>query len=103
MLVGRVGGMINANNIRGMGNALVIVDGIPRYDYFSAGKFHVEEIESLTVLRDVSAAALYGSQANNGVIIVKTKQGAPNTRKFKISGRYAFNAPVALPQISELC
>jgi len=98
LLVGRVGGMINANNIRGMGNALVIVDGIPRYDYFSAGKFHVEEIESLTVLRDVSAAALYGSQANNGVIIVKTKQGAPNTRKFKISGRYAFNAPVALPK-----
>ena len=61
-------GSINASN-----NPLYVVDGIP-YDG-SLSDINPNDIESMTVLKDASAAALYGARGANGVIMIQTKKG----------------------------
>lgn len=51
---------------------LIVVDGVPRDDF---NAFDPNEIESITVLKDGAAAAIYGARANNGVFLVTTKRG----------------------------
>jgi TonB-linked SusC/RagA family outer membrane protein len=78
-------------SIQGSNNALIVVDGVPinNNTYSAAGSdfgsvqgsdgasnINPDDIESVTVLRGASAAALYGSQAGNGVIVITTKKGA---------------------------
>ncbi|WP_273567468.1 SusC/RagA family TonB-linked outer membrane protein [Maribacter halichondriae] len=63
--------------IRGFGtlgnnDPLYIIDGVPSQ---SQGNFNPNDIESLQVLKDASAASIYGSRAANGVIIITTKKG----------------------------
>jgi TonB-dependent SusC/RagA subfamily outer membrane receptor len=65
--------------IRGIGSVnsgnypLYIVDGVPTLDITN---FPTQDIASITILKDASAAALYGSRAANGVVIVTTKSGS---------------------------
>jgi TonB-linked SusC/RagA family outer membrane protein len=61
-------GTINSND------PLYIVDGVPTKDI--SGILNTEDIESMTVLKDASSAAIYGSRAGNGVILITTKKGA---------------------------
>ena len=78
---GRPGGEMNIV-IRGMGSItqntspLFVIDGVPFEDPPS-GLLDPADIESLTVLKDASAAAIYGARGANGVVIVKTKAGTP--------------------------
>ncbi|MBK8566497.1 MAG: TonB-dependent receptor [Saprospiraceae bacterium] len=53
---------------------LYIIDGVPVQDAFNTG-FNPNDIESIQVLKDASAASIYGARANNGVIIITTKKG----------------------------
>ncbi len=79
-------------DIRGMGDPLVVVDGIPRdKDYFS--RMSGDEIESVSVLKD-GTAAIYGLRAANGVILVTTKSGTNMDGKVDIS----FNTSTSLQQ-----
>ena len=72
----------NAIDIRGMGTPLFVVDGIPRDQaYFS--RMDANEIESVSVLKDASAA-IYGVRAANGVILVTTRKGSGDDGKFDI-------------------
>ena len=72
----------NAIDIRGMGTPLFVVDGIPRDQaYFS--RMDANEIESVSVLKDASAA-IYGVRAANGVILVTTRHGSGDDGKFDI-------------------
>jgi len=74
LLTKQVSGLPGANNvemnIRGFGNPLVLVDGIE----MSLNDINPNDIESISVLKDASAA-IYGSRAGNGVILVTTKRG----------------------------
>src|SRR5215204_683919 len=78
-------------NIRGLstvfgnGNPLYIIDGT-----FSDPNTTVNpnDIESIQVLKDASAAAIYGSRAGNGVIIITTKKGREGPAKINFSARY---------------
>ncbi len=91
-LQGRVAGVTVVNNgapgeaplirVRGVGtinnaSPLFVVDGFPTSDINS---FNPKDIESVDVLKDASAAAIYGSRAANGVILITTKRGANNTK-----------------------
>lgn len=67
-------GSISASN-----NPLYIVDGIPYDGTLSSLNSH--DIQSMTVLKDASAAALYGSRAANGVVIITTKRGEEGATK----------------------
>ncbi|NLR80425.1 TonB-dependent receptor [Chitinophaga eiseniae] len=75
---GRDGGTINVRGIgTGLGGSpavsgpMVVVDGIVA----SLGEVNPNDIESITVLKDASSAAIYGARASNGVILVTTKKG----------------------------
>lgn len=94
----RVAGLISSNNIRGLGNALVVVDGVPRYKSLSSVYLLPEEVASISFLNSVSAAVLYGSEARNGAIVITTKRGKPNTQNITIRARYGVSVPKNLPQ-----
>ena len=69
-----------------------IVDGVPGV---SVSMISAEDIESIDVLRDASATAIYGSKAANGVIIVTTKKGKKNMTQVSYSGYVAFDKVAA--------
>lgn len=85
-IVLRGGATITGSN----NNALVIVDGIVRN---SMADVNPEDIESIQVLKDAGATAIYGARANGGVILIETKKGkkgnANITYNFKIGKNYA--------------
>ncbi|WP_420148027.1 SusC/RagA family TonB-linked outer membrane protein [Spirosoma sp.] len=92
-LQGRVPGVSVVNNggpgsapivqIRGVGSInyasgpLYVIDGVPTGDLNS---FNTNDIESLEVLKDASSAAIYGSRAANGVILITTKKGGRDSK-----------------------
>ncbi len=83
--------------IRGQSSALVIVDGFPRsWEYLVK-----EEIESVTVLKDAAATALWGARGANGVIVVTTKRGRYNSRQFDVNYTYGIGLPINLPQMAD--
>jgi len=69
------GAFSNSFDIRGMGSPLVVIDGVPRP---GIERLDPNDIESISVLKDASAA-VYGVQAANGVILVTTKKGKAGT------------------------
>ncbi len=64
----RIRGFASAGN----NDPLYIIDGVPTTD---PGKINPNDVESLQVLKDASAASIYGARASNGVVIITTKQG----------------------------
>ena len=60
------------------------------------------DIESITVLKDASATAIYWSQAANGVIVVTTKQGQTGPPKLSYSGSYAINQRMAYSDLERM-
>lgn len=95
-------------------NALYVIDGVPIFnsnkgaldentEYYSASggegisDLNPEDIESMSVLTGPSAAALYGANAANGVIIITTKQGKEGKPKVIISNQTTFSRPFVLP------
>jgi len=92
----RGGASLNASN-----DPLIVVDGVPVEGNGLAGSANVlntinpNDIESISVLKDASATALYGSRASNGVIIITTKKGAAGAVKFN------FNTQPSVSQVSD--
>lgn len=81
-------------NIRGVGTfgnttPLYIVDGFPTQDI---SFINPTTIESLTVLKDASATALYGVRASNGVVIIQTKQGAKGKLEVELNSFIGFRS-----------
>lgn len=79
-------------NLDGTGSPLVVVDGQLRD---SMSDINPEDIESMDVLKDAGATALYGARASNGVILITTKKGKQGFReinfKAKVGLSYAYN------------
>lgn len=82
--------------IRGNRNIMVIVDGVERQ--FS--QIDPEEIESISVLKDASATAVYGIRGGNGVLIVTTKRGETGRAKISVSSQVGFQQPTILSKKS---
>ncbi len=84
-----------ALNIRGYGgNPLILIDGIEG----NLGQVDPNDIESVSVLKDASAA-IYGARAGNGVIIVTTKRGSEKPARITYHGTVSFTQPTFLPDI----
>ena len=74
---------------------LYIVDGTPIQDSREYMNFlNPEDIAEVQVLKDASAASIYGSRASNGVIIIETKKGRPGARHITLDLRSGFATPV---------
>jgi TonB-linked SusC/RagA family outer membrane protein len=78
----------------GSNTPLVLVDGFPR-DF---NTLSVDEIESVSVLKDAAATALYGMDGANGVILVTTKRGVDGKTKVGFKAEYGLMAPTRLPK-----
>lgn len=93
---GRPGASANIQ-IRNMGNPLYVIDGIQQ----DAGQFNniaPNDIESITVLKDASAA-IYGVRAANGVVVVTTKRGKAGSPAVNIDGFYGGQNWVRFPRV----
>lgn len=64
---------------------LYVVDGVPMADGTNINFLNQNDIESIEVLKDASAAAIYGTRGSNGVILVTTKKGSEGKVKFQVS------------------
>src|SRR5690606_1310961 len=68
-------------SLTGNNQPLWVIDGIPQYNVSGTDiadvlyDFNINDVESVDILKDASATAIYGSRAANGVIIVTTKKG----------------------------
>ncbi|WP_154856194.1 SusC/RagA family TonB-linked outer membrane protein [Cyclobacterium xiamenense] len=80
-------------SITGNSQPLYIVDGVP-----AAGieNLNPDDIESINVLKGPNAAALYGSRANNGAIVVNTKRGREGGFQVNVNTSYMFDTPILL-------
>jgi TonB-linked SusC/RagA family outer membrane protein len=104
-------------SIQGSNNALIVVDGVPinnstngtaGSDFGSiqgsdgASNINPDDIESVTILRGASAAALYGSQAGNGVIVITTKKGTKGKMSVFLNSGITRESAFALPKVQNL-
>ena len=98
-----VGGETGAEikfNIRGIGSInggepYVLVDGIEQ----SMQNVNPNDIESISVLKDASAAAVYGARAAYGVVLVTTKSGRKEKMQVSYRGTFGFSAPINMPNM----
>ena len=99
-------------SIQGNNNALIVVDGVPITNGTNgtigsdfgglqgsdgASNINPDDIESMTILRGASAAALYGSAAGNGVIVITTKKGSKDRVSVTINSGVTTERPFVLP------
>lgn len=85
----------NDIDIRGFGSPLVVIDGIPRDNM---ARIDPEDIESISVLKDASAA-VYGVRAANGVILITTKRGKKGETTINYSGNMTWQVPSNFPEL----
>jgi TonB-dependent SusC/RagA subfamily outer membrane receptor len=83
---------------------LLVIDGVPRFGTnTSDGEMRLsdlnpDDIESVTVLKDAAAAAVYGARAANGVLLVQTKRASANQKpKFNYRGQFNLQQATHLP------
>ena len=101
-------------SLQGTNNALIVVDGVPLNNSTGGtltsdfggiqgsdgvSSINPDDIESINVLRGASAAALYGSSAGNGVIVITTKKGAKDRLSVSLNLGLAAETAIALPEV----
>jgi TonB-linked SusC/RagA family outer membrane protein len=99
------------NSITGSSQPLFVIDGVPMTEF---GNFNLlsdgikynpladinpNDIESMTVLKDASAAAIYGSRAANGVILITTKRGRSGQSKLTFNTSTGFMEATRVPKM----
>lgn len=105
--------MRGAKSIEKDNNVLYVIDGIPMYNHSfggtggsyaqqtgseSSADINPEDIESINMLTGPSAAALYGSDAANGAVIINTKRGAKDRTTVTVSNSTMFSKATMLPE-----
>ena len=75
-------------NLNGTGTPLIVVDGQVRA---SLSDINPEDIESMDVLKDAGATALYGARANNGVLLITTKRGKEGRTEISVKSKTGLN------------
>lgn len=105
--------MRGTKSIEGSNNALYVIDGVPMYNASAeqgSGRFasrgttegiadlNPDDIESMTVLTGASAAALYGSSAANGAILITTKKGKEGRLEISFNSSMEFARPFVMPE-----
>lgn len=90
---------IRGHHTLGDNSPLVVIDGVPNR---SGGLFRLNpsEIENISVLKDASAA-IYGSQAANGVILITTKRGRAGKPELTINLSQGFHQPTRVPEMAD--
>ncbi|MCX6325737.1 MAG: TonB-dependent receptor [Bacteroidia bacterium] len=74
--------MRGIRSLKGGNSPLYVVDGVA---LSSINEINIDDVESISVLKDASAQAIYGARASNGVILITTKRGANTGNKVEVS------------------
>lgn len=82
-------------NLSGTGTPYVLVDGVE----MSLSDVNPSDIQSISVLKDAGASAIYGARAAYGVILVTTKRGEEGKMRVSYQGSVGWNAPTKLPKM----
>jgi TonB-dependent starch-binding outer membrane protein SusC len=88
---------IRGSNTLGDNSPLVVIDGIANR---SMQRLNPSDIESVTVLKDASAA-IYGAQAANGVILITTKRGEMGKSRVSVTFNQGWSAPTVIPEMAD--
>ena len=111
MLTGRVPGVrvwqksaepgtySNSMDIRGLGEPLIVIDGVPRSTE-DFQRLNANDIENVSVLKDASAA-IYGVRGGNGVVLVTTKKGSEGKSSVQYNGSFTFQMPSTMPRLAD--
>ncbi len=90
-------------SIQNNNQPLIVVDGVP---YSSSGgglsSINPDDVESMNVLKGPAASALYGSSANNGVIVVTTKSGKKGEPRIEVNSVSNFDLPYLYPKFQNV-
>ena len=86
----RIRGFSSANST----STLVLIDGVEG----DLSLLNADDIESISVLKDAAASAIYGARAAAGVVLVTTKSGADEKPRINYNGYYAVNLPGNMPE-----
>jgi TonB-linked SusC/RagA family outer membrane protein len=89
---------VRGTNSLGSNDPLVVIDGIPDRDG-GFNRLNPTEIESISVLKDASAA-IYGARAANGVILITTKRGKEGKATVTFNASGGFSQPTRLPKMA---
>src|SRR5690606_273432 len=89
---------IRGVNSIGRTDPLIVIDGIPEREG-GLNRLNPQEVESISVLKDASAA-IYGSRAANGVILVTTKRGKTGAPKISYDFNQGWSQPTRIPKMS---
>lgn len=108
--------MRGMKSIEKSNNVLYVIDGIPMYNKSFGGEggtmespvgseassdINPEDIESISMLTGPSAAALYGSDASNGVVIINTKKGSQDRTTVTVSNSTTFSTVYMMPEMQD--
>ncbi|SFS39197.1 TonB-linked outer membrane protein, SusC/RagA family [Sphingobacterium wenxiniae] len=88
---------IRGSNTLGNNSPLIVVDGVPNREW---ERLNPQDIESITVLKDASAA-IYGARAANGVILVTTKKGNSGKPMVQFNYNEGIAAPTVVPEAAD--
>lgn len=80
--------------VRNFGSALVIIDGAPG----DLNQLDPNEIENISVLKDAAAAAIYGVQGGNGVVLITTRKGKTGKPKLSYSNQFTYTSFTNYPE-----
>jgi TonB-linked SusC/RagA family outer membrane protein len=111
-------------SILGNNTPLIVVDGVPMtnsvkgqqgvtggesigYNFVSEGtdalsSINPDDIESINILKGANAAALYGSAASNGVLMITTKRGKEGKMSVNVTSNATFERPLVLPELQDI-
>jgi len=97
---GNDGATISIRGINTLGNnsPLIVIDGIPDRDG-GLGRLNPRDVESISVLKDASAA-IYGARAANGAILITTKKGVSGKTRVTYDFNQGFSQPARIPKMS---
>ncbi len=88
------------NTLTAGNNPFIVLDGIP-YESGNLSEINPNDIESINILKDASATAIYGARAANGVILITTKKGAPGKMQVAYSGYYGISEIANMPDMQD--
>jgi TonB-dependent starch-binding outer membrane protein SusC len=89
---------IRGTNTMGNSSPLIVIDGIPDRDG-GLGRLNPRDVESISVLKDASAA-IYGARAANGAILITTRKGASGKPKITYDFNQGYSQPGRIPKLS---
>ena len=98
---GQPGSFSSMVQIRGFGSPLYVIDGVVRDSGDGGSEFqrlNPEDIENISVLKD-GAAAIYGMNAANGVVIITTKKGRKGKARFNYNGSFTAIFPTSMMKV----